>query len=258
MHEEKVSHVGFLRCPNLILYGLPDVQPSDKWLLLSLMGLCWNRQKIGKSLKELEGPYQFSLRQIAAIGGVAHATLRSKEGKNPREGSLDRLQALGYITIFDACPINEMTKSVGRKQTYLYIHLQKIWDDNAAFMEKWNIPSSKLVREDSFITDYVLPVREREPEPQEAVTQPAKTKQERIQELQSMPYAGYLKTPEWQEKRKKALRFASFKCQLCNSGERLNVHHRTYERLGQELMGDLITLCNDCHSTFHQNRDLAD
>lgn len=80
----------------------------------------------------------------------------------------------------------------------------------------------------------------------------------RIIALQSMPYSEYLRSPEWQEKRKKALRFAGFKCQLCNSAERLNVHHRTYERLGQELLGDLITLCNDCHSIFHQNRNLND
>lgn len=73
-----------------------------------------------------------------------------------------------------------------------------------------------------------------------------------------MPYADYLKSPEWAQKRQRALRFAGFRCQLCNSPERLNVHHRTYERLGQELMGDLITLCNDCHSIFHQNRILND
>ncbi len=80
----------------------------------------------------------------------------------------------------------------------------------------------------------------------------------RIIALQSMPYSEYLQSSEWQEKRKKALRFAGFKCQLCNSSEKLNVHHRTYERLGQELLGDLITLCNDCHCIFHQNRNLAD
>jgi hypothetical protein len=80
----------------------------------------------------------------------------------------------------------------------------------------------------------------------------------RLMALQSMPYSEYLKSQEWQEKRKKALRFASFRCQLCNSPERLNVHHRTYEHLGQELMGDLITLCNDCHAIFHQNRELAE
>jgi hypothetical protein len=78
----------------------------------------------------------------------------------------------------------------------------------------------------------------------------------RLEELRTMSYPDYLLTPEWQEKRKKALRFAGFRCQLCNSSERLNVHHRTYERLGCELLGDLFTLCNDCHAIFHQNGQL--
>lgn len=84
------------------------------------------------------------------------------------------------------------------------------------------------------------------------------TSKERIAELQAMPYSEYLQTPEWAKKRIKALRFAQFRCQLCNSKENLNVHHRTYERIGCELLGDLITLCQECHVVFHQNRELAD
>lgn len=31
----------------------------------------------------------------------------------------------------------------------------------------------------------------------------------------------------------------------------LDVHHRTYERLGQEQEYDLTVLCHRCHSLFH-------
>ena len=41
------------------------------------------------------------------------------------------------------------------------------------------------------------------------------------------------------------------KCQLCNKSGELNVHHRTYERRGEESYSDLITLCEDCHTLFH-------
>jgi len=82
-------------------------------------------------------------------------------------------------------------------------------------------------------------------------------KSPRIKELQSMSYAEYLQSSEWASKRAKALRFAQFRCQLCNSNEALNVHHRTYERRGHELLGDLTVLCQDCHTTFTYNRDLA-
>lgn len=80
---------------------------------------------------------------------------------------------------------------------------------------------------------------------------------DRSTELKTMPYPEYLQTPEWASKRAKALRFAQYRCQLCNTSESLTVHHRTYERRGHELMGDLIVLCKDCHDTFTYNRDLA-
>lgn len=80
----------------------------------------------------------------------------------------------------------------------------------------------------------------------------------RITELRTMPYREYLQSPEWQERRKQAMKRAGFRCQICNAyGVRLNVHHRTYERRGNEDNRDLITLCEDCHATFHENGRLA-
>lgn len=69
--------------------------------------------------------------------------------------------------------------------------------------------------------------------------------------LKAMPYSLYLKTPHWQNIRQQMLRRARFRCQLCNSGGVLNVHHRTYERRGEEDYKDLVVLCQDCHSKFH-------
>jgi hypothetical protein len=73
----------------------------------------------------------------------------------------------------------------------------------------------------------------------------------REQELRTMPYTDFLLTPEWQETRRAALRRAGFACQVCNTGERLHVHHRTYERRGAELARDLIVLCGPCHALYH-------
>lgn len=81
--------------------------------------------------------------------------------------------------------------------------------------------------------------------------------QERLLELRAMPYEEYLQTPHWKRRREDKLRTAGQRCQLCNRGSvPLNVHHRTYERLGEELDGDLIVLCRTCHSTFHEHRRL--
>lgn len=76
--------------------------------------------------------------------------------------------------------------------------------------------------------------------------------QARIAELKQMRYPDYLNTPEWKARRVATLAHAKHRCQVCNSAsETLDVHHRTYERRGNEYWGDLIVLCRTCHSTFH-------
>lgn len=75
--------------------------------------------------------------------------------------------------------------------------------------------------------------------------------------LRAMPYAEYLQTDHWKIVRADALVRAGERCQLCNSKTKLNVHHRTYTNRGNEQPGDLIVLCNDCHTTFHENGRLA-
>lgn len=81
---------------------------------------------------------------------------------------------------------------------------------------------------------------------------------ERLRELQYMPYAEYLRTPEWRATRDEAVKRARGCCQTCSSTDRLNVHHRTYLRRGHEYLSDLIVLCEPCHKIFHDNGRLAD
>lgn len=70
--------------------------------------------------------------------------------------------------------------------------------------------------------------------------------------LARMPYREYLKTPEWQARRARAIRTAKGACQLCNAtGVVLDVHHRTYKNRGNEKFADLIVLCRACHSKHH-------
>jgi hypothetical protein len=83
---------------------------------------------------------------------------------------------------------------------------------------------------------------------------------ERARELAAMPYREeYLESPEWQARRQIMLKRAGYRCQVCNRGDLvLNVHHRTYERRGDETIGDLVVLCYDCHGLFHGKGQLAD
>jgi transcription elongation factor Elf1 len=82
-------------------------------------------------------------------------------------------------------------------------------------------------------------------------------KAKRLNKLRNMSYQEYLRTPEWQERRNRHLKSAGYRCQVCNgSTPPLDVHHRTYERRGQEYYKDLIVLCRDCHGLYHKKGKL--
>lgn len=64
----------------------------------------------------------------------------------------------------------------------------------------------------------------------------------------------YLLSDHWQQTREVALKRADHACQLCGYTGALQVHHRSYERLGAELPTDLTVLCERCHGTHHEDR----
>lgn len=64
-------------------------------------------------------------------------------------------------------------------------------------------------------------------------------------------YHEYLQSEEWSLKRLTKLQEAGYRCQLCNSKGEIHVHHRTYDRVFNELQEDLIALCSKCHEKFH-------
>lgn len=80
---------------------------------------------------------------------------------------------------------------------------------------------------------------------------------ERVEELAGMPYPDYLLTPEWGERKRIMRAHAGQRCQVCNGRDKLHVHHRTYDRRGNEQPGDLTVLCESCHDLFHANGKLV-
>ena len=82
--------------------------------------------------------------------------------------------------------------------------------------------------------------------------------EQRLYQLKHIPYHQYLQTPEWKARRQKHLKSAGYRCQVCNSSNQpLDVHHRTYERRGQEYFTDLTVLCRECHGTFHESGETS-
>lgn len=76
----------------------------------------------------------------------------------------------------------------------------------------------------------------------------------RIKKLKRMPYKDYLRTEHWELARKAVLTRDQYKCADCGKSKyekSLEVHHITYIRRGKENLGDLMTLCRECHQERH-------
>jgi len=71
-------------------------------------------------------------------------------------------------------------------------------------------------------------------------------------------YQEYIKSHAWRLQRGWRLLKDKNTCQKCGRKHELEVHHLTYDRLGQERDEDLQTLCVRCHNDVHsETRDKA-
>lgn len=76
---------------------------------------------------------------------------------------------------------------------------------------------------------------------------------EEVRRLRALSHADYLLSDHWQLVRVAALEWGERRCVRCGAIERLNVHHRSYERKGCELRTDLEVLCKPCHEFTHRH-----
>lgn len=68
-------------------------------------------------------------------------------------------------------------------------------------------------------------------------------------------YREYLDTGHWQDVRKRyrESKLNKGKCVVCERKDKpLDLHHKTYKRLGNEYLRDFIYLCRDCHEKTHE------
>lgn len=64
-------------------------------------------------------------------------------------------------------------------------------------------------------------------------------------------YQNYLQSVVWYDFRGKIFNERGFKCELCKSSKNIQLHHLTYERLGNEQPEDVMVLCQKCHEKAH-------
>lgn len=66
-------------------------------------------------------------------------------------------------------------------------------------------------------------------------------------------YDEYLATRHWRSLRVKVAKIKNYRCELCDKKIEFgyHIHHKTYKRLGDERLGDLMFLCENCHKEVH-------
>jgi 5-methylcytosine-specific restriction endonuclease McrA len=68
-------------------------------------------------------------------------------------------------------------------------------------------------------------------------------------------YAKYIKSARWRNISEAMKKHAKYVCARCKTHTPiLEVHHKNYERLGNERMSDLEVLCMPCHNNADRQR----
>ncbi|KKN47688.1 hypothetical protein LCGC14_0660110 [marine sediment metagenome] len=80
------------------------------------------------------------------------------------------------------------------------------------------------------------------------------TKKNNYLEINKLTYSEYLRTNHWRTTRKRFWnsKLHRKKCYACKEKGQLDVHHKSYKRLGREKLNDFILLCRECHSLAHR------
>lgn len=74
--------------------------------------------------------------------------------------------------------------------------------------------------------------------------------------LHSKQYISYINSFDWYLKRRSIMERARGICESCKQAPAIEVHHKTYDRLGNEKDEDLTAVCEPCHKKEdikHQN-----
>lgn len=70
-------------------------------------------------------------------------------------------------------------------------------------------------------------------------------------------YRRHLRSKYWKNLRANRMALAKGLCERCHHGPSphpLELHHKTYARLGHELLNDVVLLCTRCHLLIHVMR----
>lgn len=78
--------------------------------------------------------------------------------------------------------------------------------------------------------------------------------QKRNDDQRTRDYAAYLTSPIWKAKRDKVLKRARGICEGCLEATATEVHHLTYNHIFDELLFELVAVCESCHAKCHPEK----
>lgn len=87
------------------------------------------------------------------------------------------------------------------------------------------------------------------------IVQQAQREQERAEWKEW--YAEYLTTVEWRLKRQAVMQRANNWCEGCAARPATQVHHLSYSHVGNELLFELVAVCDECHKRAHAQAEGA-
>lgn len=80
---------------------------------------------------------------------------------------------------------------------------------------------------------------------------PVQTKVKRTQVAPGNPYEQYLTSKHWKLFKTEYYRIFKRICVVCETGDNIHLHHKTYDRLHKESQNDCVPLCKNHHQEIH-------
>lgn len=70
-------------------------------------------------------------------------------------------------------------------------------------------------------------------------------------------YTAHIRSSKWAELRQRIFKRSDGICEGCGIAKATQVHHTSYDNLGDEFLWELQAICNACHERFHETQRAA-
>lgn len=89
----------------------------------------------------------------------------------------------------------------------------------------------------------------------EAKEKEYKKVQESFAKMRTDEYQKYLVSPQWLAIRRKVFARAAGLCEGCRECPPTQIHHLSYDHIGEEFLWELAAVCDNCHDRVHKQTE---